>query len=85
MCIRDRSVAVLMDGMVKTYNVTPSTADPTSATLTSTDPYYWTNHNDKMCIRDRPHRMEGYRPTCCGATRVREARNTSGTTLPGNV
>ena len=35
-----------MDGMVKTYDVTPSTADPTSATLTSTDPYYWTNHND---------------------------------------
>ena len=41
-----QSVAVLMDGMVKTYNVTPSTADPTSATLTSTDPYYWTNHNN---------------------------------------
>lgn len=41
-----QSVAVLMNGMVKTYNVTPSTADPTSATLTSTDPYYWTNHND---------------------------------------
>ena len=41
-----QSVAVLMDGMVKTYNVTPSTADHTSATLTSTDPYYWTNHND---------------------------------------
>ena len=41
-----QSVAVLMDGMVKTYNVTPSTADPTSATLTSTDPYYWTNHKD---------------------------------------
>ena len=41
-----QSVAVLMDGMVKTYNVTPSTADPTSATLTSTDPHYWTNHND---------------------------------------
>ena len=41
-----QSVAVLMDGMVKTYNVTPSTAAPTSATLTSTDPYYWTNHND---------------------------------------
>ena len=40
------SVAVLMDGTVKTYNVTPSTADHTSATLTSTDPYYWTNHND---------------------------------------
>ena len=41
-----QSVAVMMDGMVKTYNVTPSTADPTSATLTSTDPYYWTNHKD---------------------------------------
>ena len=41
-----QSVAVLMDGTVKTYNVTPSTADPTSATLTSTDPHYWTNHKD---------------------------------------
>ena len=41
-----QSVAVLMDGMVKAYDVTPSTADPTSATLTSTDPYYWTNHKD---------------------------------------
>ena len=41
-----QSVAVLMDGTVKTYNVTPSTADPTSATLTSTDPHYWTNQND---------------------------------------
>ena len=41
-----QSVAVMMDGTVKTYNVTPSTADPTSATLTSTDPYYWTNHNN---------------------------------------
>ena len=41
-----QSVAVLMDGTVKAYNVTPSTVDLTSATLTSTDPYYWTNHND---------------------------------------
>ena len=41
-----QSVAVLMDGTVKAYDVTPSTADPTSATLTSTDPYQWTNHND---------------------------------------
>ena len=41
-----QSVAVLMDGTVKAYDVTPSTADPTSATLTSTDPYYWTNHSD---------------------------------------
>ena len=41
-----QSVAVLMDGTVKAYDVTPTTADPTSATLTSTNPYYWTNHND---------------------------------------
>ena len=41
-----QSVAVLMDGTVKAYDVTPTTADPTSATLTSTDPYYWTNHED---------------------------------------
>ena len=41
-----QSVAVLMDGTVKAYDVTPSTADPASATLTSTAPYYWTNHND---------------------------------------
>ena len=36
-----QSVAVLMDGTVKAYDVTP-----TSATLTSTDPHYWTNHKD---------------------------------------
>ena len=41
-----QSVAVLMDGTVKAYDVTPSTVDNTSATLTSTDPYYWTSHND---------------------------------------
>ena len=41
-----KSVAVLMDGTVKAYDVTLTTADPTSATLTSTNPYYWTNHND---------------------------------------
>ena len=41
-----QSVAVLMDGTVKAYDVTPTTADNTSATLTSTDPHYWTNHDD---------------------------------------
>ena len=41
-----QSVAVLMDGTVKAYDVTPTTADPTSATLTSTAPHYWTSHND---------------------------------------
>ena len=40
------SVAVMIDGEVKAYDVTPSTADNTSATLTSTDPHYWTNHNN---------------------------------------
>ena len=41
-----QSVAVLMDGTVKAYDVTPTTADNTSATLTSDEPYYWTNHNN---------------------------------------
>ena len=41
-----QSVAVLMGGTVKAYDVMPSTTDPTSTTLTSTDPYYWTNHKD---------------------------------------
>ncbi|OUO21612.1 hypothetical protein B5F90_05905 [Alistipes sp. An31A] len=39
-------VGVLIGGTVKAYNVTPSTSDNTSATLTSTDPHYWTNHNN---------------------------------------
>ena len=34
-------VAVRMDGTVKAYNVVPTTADNTSATLTSDDPHYW--------------------------------------------
>ena len=41
-----QSVAVLMDGTVKAYDVTPSTSDNTGATLTSTDPHYWTNHDN---------------------------------------
>jgi len=41
-----QSVAVRMDGTVKAYDVTPSTSDNTSATLTSDEPYYWTNHNN---------------------------------------
>ena len=41
-----QSVAVRMDGTVKAYDVTPSTSDNTGATLTSTDPHYWTNHDD---------------------------------------
>ena len=41
-----QSVAVRIDGTVKAYDVTPTTADNTSATLTSDDPHYWTNHNN---------------------------------------
>ena len=41
-------MAVRMDGTVKAYNVTPSTSDNTSATLTSDDPHYWTNHTDRL-------------------------------------
>ena len=41
-----QSVAVLMAGTVQAYDVTPSTSDNTSATLTSDEPYYWTNHDD---------------------------------------
>ena len=41
-----QSVAVLMDGTVKAYDVTPTNATLTSTDPTSTDPYYWTNHND---------------------------------------
>ena len=40
------SVAVMIDGEVKAYDVTPSTSDNTGATLTSDDPHYWTNHNN---------------------------------------
>ena len=41
-----QSVAVRMDGTVKAYDVTPITADNTGATLTSDEPYYWTNHDN---------------------------------------
>ena len=41
-----QSVAVRMDGTVKAYDVTPTTADNTGATLTSNDPHYWTSHDD---------------------------------------
>ena len=43
-----QSVAVRMDGTVKAYDVSPTTADNTGATLTSDDPHYWTNHTDRL-------------------------------------
>ncbi len=39
-------VGVLIGGTVKAYDVTPTTADNTSATLTSTDPHYWADHDN---------------------------------------
>lgn len=43
-----QTVAVAIGGEVKAYDVTPTTADNTSATLTSDDPHYWTNHTDRL-------------------------------------
>ena len=43
-----QSVAVMIDGTVKAYDVTPTTADRTGAMLTSDDPHYWTNHTDRL-------------------------------------
>lgn len=56
-----QSVAVLMGGTVKAYDVTPTTADNTGATLTSTDPHYWTNHTDRLVTAWWPY-TEGETP-----------------------
>ena len=40
------TVAVLINGEVKDYDVNPSATDNTSATLTSTDPHYWSNYDN---------------------------------------
>lgn len=50
-----QSVAVMIDGKVKAYNVAPSTVDNTCATLTSDDPHYWTNHNDITVVAWWPY------------------------------
>ncbi len=54
-------VGVLIGGTVKAYNVTPSTSDRTGATLTSTDPHYWTNHTDRLVTAWWPY-TEGETP-----------------------
>ena len=58
-----QSVAVLMDGTVKAYDVTPTTADNTGATLTSTDPHYWTNHTDRLVTAWWPYTEGETTPT----------------------
>ena len=59
-----QSVAVLMDGTVKAYDVTLTTADPASATLTSTDPHYWTNRKDITVTAWWPYTAGETPPTC---------------------
>jgi hypothetical protein len=41
-----QTVAIAIGGEVKAYDVTPTTADNTGATLTSDDPHCWTNHDN---------------------------------------
>ena len=53
-----QSVAVMIGGKVKAYDVTPTTADNTSATLTSTDPHYWADHNDLRVTARWPYNGE---------------------------
>ena len=57
------SVAVQMDGTVKAYDVTPTTADNTSATLTSDDPHYWTNHDNITVTAWWPYTEDETPPT----------------------
>ena len=64
-----QTVAVAIGGEVKAYDVTPTTADNTSATLTSTDPHYWTNHDNitvtawwGSCRPKCPEELRGQRP-----------------------
>ena len=57
-----QSVAVLMDGTVKAYDVTPTTADNTGATLTSTDPHYWTTRTTGPTTITSPSRRGGPTP-----------------------
>ena len=67
------SVAVLMGGKVKAYDVTPTTADNTSATLTSTDPHYWADHNDLRVTAWWPY-TEG--ETAMPVVKVRQDQST---------
>lgn len=68
-----QSVAVLIGGKVKAYDVTPTTADNTSATLTSTDPHYWADHNDLRVTAWWPY-TEG--ETAMPVVKVRQDQST---------
>ena len=69
-----QSVAVLMDGTVKAYDVTPTTADNTSATLTSTDPHYWTNHDNITVTAWWPYTAGETTPTAVKVAADQSAR-----------
>ena len=68
-----QSVAVMIGGKVKAYDVTPTTADNTSATLTSTDPHYWADHNDLRVTAWWPY-TEG--ETAMPVVKVRQDQST---------
>ena len=67
------SAAVLIGGTVKAYDVTPTTADNTGATLTSTDPHYWADHNDLRVTAWWPY-TEG--ETAMPVVKVRQDQST---------
>ena len=56
-------VGILIGGTVKAYDVTPTTADNTSAMLTSDDPHYWTNHTDRLVTAWWPYTEGETTPT----------------------
>ena len=58
-----QSVTVRMDGTVKAYKVESTTADNTSAMLTSDDPHYWTNHTDRLVTAWWPYTEGETTPT----------------------
>ena len=68
-----QSVAVMIGGKVKAYDVTPTIADNTSATLTSTDPHYWADHNDLRVTAWWPY-TEG--ETAMPVVKVRQDQST---------
>ena len=68
-----QSVAVMIGGKVKAYDVTPTTADNSSATLTSTDPHYWADHNDLRVTAWWPY-TEG--ETAMPVVKVRQDQST---------
>ena len=68
------SVAVRMDGTVKTYNVTAADADQKSTMLTSDDPHYWTNHTDRLVTAWWPYTADETTPPAVKVAADQSAR-----------